>query len=127
MADQDPPGGYDVGFGKPPRHSRFRPGQSGNPSGKRKPRQGLSERLDRILAEQINVTDAGKQRRLPKEEVFLRQMVNKAIAGDRQFGRLLLDYLQRRQEVPPAEGQGTTDAFLLKELSRMLGAEGDGA
>ena len=26
-----PPGQYDVGYGRPPVHSRFSPGQSGNP------------------------------------------------------------------------------------------------
>lgn len=116
---------YEVGYGKPPRHTRFQPGQSGNPSGKRKPRPGLTERLDRILAEQVSVTEGGKSRRIAKEEVFLRQMVNKAIAGDRQFGRLLLDYLQRRQDQPQAEGVGATDAFLIEELSRMLCGQGE--
>src|SRR6202022_3261656 len=27
---------YDVGYGKPPKHTRFRAGQSGNPAGRRK-------------------------------------------------------------------------------------------
>jgi hypothetical protein len=116
---------YEVGYGKPPLHSRFKPGQSGNPAGKRKPKPGLSDRLDRILAEMVSVTEAGRSRRIAKEEVFLRQMVNKAIAGDRQFGRLLLDYLQRRQEQPQAQGVGATDAFLIEELSRMLGGQAE--
>lgn len=34
------------------------------------------------FSEQINVTDAGRQRRLAKEKVFLRRMVHKAIAGE---------------------------------------------
>lgn len=124
MAD----GPYEVGYGKPPRRSQFQPGQSGNPSGRRKPRPGLSERLDRILAERVSVAEGGRQMRMPKEEVFLRQMVNKAIAGDRQFGRLLLDYLQRRQEQPAEVGTSATDAFLLAELSRMINEQesGDG-
>ena len=31
-----PPGQYDVGYGRPPVHSRFQPGQSGNPAGRQK-------------------------------------------------------------------------------------------
>lgn len=27
---------YEVGYGKPPRHSQFKAGQSGNPKGERK-------------------------------------------------------------------------------------------
>lgn len=30
-----PPPSYEVGYGKPPAHSRFRKGQSGNPRGAR--------------------------------------------------------------------------------------------
>lgn len=31
-------GDYKIGKGKPPAHSQFKPGQSGNPSGKKKGR-----------------------------------------------------------------------------------------
>ena len=33
-ADQSAEGDYEVGYGKPPKHSRFKPGQSGNPKGR---------------------------------------------------------------------------------------------
>jgi hypothetical protein len=114
-----------VGYGKPPRHTRFQPGQSGNPSGKRKPTPSLAQRLDQILAEKVSVTEGGTSRKISKEEVFLRQMVAKAISGDKQFGRLLLDYLQRRQDTPDAAATNQTDEFLLGELVQMLGAQGD--
>jgi hypothetical protein len=119
MADSEP----KVGYGRPPVSSRFKPGRSGNPSGKRKARATLSQRLDRILAESVSVTEGGKSKRMPKEEVFLRQMVTRAIGGDRQFGRLLLDYLERRQENAPAGVASATDEFLMSELVSLLGQE----
>ena len=33
MDGEHPPGNYEVGYGKPPQHSRFQPGRSGNPTG----------------------------------------------------------------------------------------------
>ena len=119
MADQDD----EVGYCRPPVATRFKKGQSGNPSGKRKPRPTLSQRLDRILAEKVQVTEGGEAKRMDKEEVFLRQMVTRGIAGDRQFGRLLLEYLVRRQAVAPAEGVSATDEFLMSELLTILSAE----
>ena len=40
--------GEKVGYGRPPVATRFKPGMSGNPSGKRKAKPSLSQRLDRI-------------------------------------------------------------------------------
>lgn len=111
-----------VGYGRPPIASRFKKGVSGNPSGKRKPRATLSQRLDRILAEKVQVTEGGTSKRMDKEEVFLRQMVTRGIAGDRQFGRLLLEYLVRRQAAAPAESAGATDEYLMGELLTLLEA-----
>jgi hypothetical protein len=112
-----------VGYGRPPVATRFKPGTSGNPSGKRKARPTLSQLLDGILGEIVPVTEGGKSKRMAKEEVFLRQMVTRAIAGDRQFGRLLLDYLARRQDGAPPEAKNATDEFLMSELISLLGQE----
>ena|SRR5438067_9789827 len=112
-----------VGYGRPPIATRFKKGVSGNPSGKRKPRRTLSQRLDRILAEKVHVTEGGTAKHMDKEEVFLRQMVTRGIAGDRQFGRLLLEYLMRRQATEPAEGTSATDEFLMRELLTMFTGE----
>ena len=112
-----------VGYRRPPVATRFKPGQSGNPSGKRKARPTLSQLLDRILSETVKVTESGKSKRMPKEEVFLRQFVTRAIAGDRQFSRLVLDYLERRQATGSVESSGATDEFLMNELVTILGGE----
>ena len=118
MAEDD----QKVGYRRPPLATRFKPGQSGNPSGKRKARPTVSQRLDRILAEVVPVTEGGKSKRMPKEEVFLRQLVTRAIGGDRQSARLILDYLERRQEKAPAAGRATDD-FLMSELINLLDGE----
>lgn len=110
-----------VGYRRPPVATRFKKGESGNPSGKRNARPTLSQRFDRILAEIVPVTEGGKSKRMTKEEVFLRQLVTRAIAGDRQFARLLLDYLVRRQASAPSDAPRATDDFLMNELVNLLG------
>lgn len=110
-----------VGYCRPPVANRFKPGVSGNPSGKRKARPTLSQRLDRILGESVSVTEGGRSKRMTKEEVFLRQLVTRAIGGDRQFSRLVLEYLERRQDKAPPEAANATDEFLMSELINLLG------
>ena len=48
---------YLVGYRKPPVHTRFQPGQSGNPSGRAKGSQNFKTLLNRILKEEIPLLD----------------------------------------------------------------------
>ena len=115
---------YKVGYGKPPLHTRFQKGRSGNPSGARTPRESVSDLLDRIIEEKVEVNEAGATRRMARREVFFRQLVARAIAGDRQHARILSEYLLKRQDAPTATGTYETDQFLLEEISRMMGSKG---
>ena len=112
-----------VGYRRPPVATRFKKGQSGNPSGKRKARLTPSQRLDKILAEIVPVTEGGKSKRMDREEIFLRQTVSRAIAGDRQCSPLVLNYLLRRQASSGAEDTSATDEFLVAELEKMMRGE----
>jgi hypothetical protein len=80
--------------------------------------------LDTILAEKVDITEAGVSRRMTKEEVALRRLVNGAMAGDRHCMRLLVVYLERRQAAPQERPSSALDDFLIKELAEML-AHGD--
>ena len=51
---------YVVGYGKPPRHSQFKPGESGNPSGTRKGGRSLKLDLAAELSEEVRVSENGK-------------------------------------------------------------------
>ena len=111
---------YEVGYGKPPLHTRFKPGHSGCKTGGNKKPKPLSDQLDRILREKLTVTEGGKSQRMCKEDVFLRQLVNRAISGERQASGAVLAYLIKRQQRPNPAGTSATDAFLISELQRMI-------
>jgi hypothetical protein len=74
---------YTVGYGKPPRHTRFRKGQSGNPSGRPKGSRSLQDVVFKALNETVTITVNGRRKKLTKLEVAIMQLVNKAAAGDR--------------------------------------------
>ena len=55
-----------VGYASPPEHSRFKPGQSGNPSGRAKGSENLKTLFNRILDEEISLREGAEVKRSPK-------------------------------------------------------------
>ena len=84
---------YEVGYGKPPKHTRFKKGQSGNPRGRR-PRRRYEEHefpLRQMAMEPVAVTMNGRKQRVPAYEVVGLSILNNAMAGDFRSQKLLLD------------------------------------
>lgn len=77
-----PPGGYPVGYGKPPASTRFKRGQSGNPNGRPKGTLNIATVLAKALREQVVINEGGKRRVVTKLEAAAKQLVNKAASGD---------------------------------------------
>jgi hypothetical protein len=96
-----------VGYGSPPIHSRFRKGQSGNPAGRPRISRDFATITRRMLLEQVTIIENGRKLTLSKQEVILRQIVNKALERNNRFRGLLLDYVPsmdlvlRRRPIPP--------------------------
>ena len=73
---------YLVGYGKPPMHSRFRAGQSGNPAGRRKGVRNLSTDVRHILKTPVKVNEGGRSRKISTQEGALMMLREKALKGD---------------------------------------------
>ena len=78
MSDKD----YEVGHGRPPKHTQFKKGQSGNPKGRKKGARGLKTDLRAELNERIEITENGKTLKLTKQQLMVKQLTAKAIKGD---------------------------------------------
>jgi len=75
---------YEVGYGKPPRHTRFKPGgPSPNPSGRPRRTPTFLEEFARELDVKVQVQDGGRRRRYTKRQLITKQVVNGAVKGDR--------------------------------------------
>jgi hypothetical protein len=104
---------YDIGYGKPPLHSQFGKGHSGNPRGRPKGSPNLSTLIDSALNEKVIVSENGKRKRITKREAILKQLVNKAASGDPKSIHMLLT------EIRLAEGrQPSAEPMLLDETDR---------
>src|SRR5271155_6015919 len=80
----------EVGYKRPPRHSRFRPGQSGNPSGRQKAMRNFATDRRATLEASVALNDKGKARRVSTQEAALLRLKEKALKGDsRALDRLI--------------------------------------
>jgi hypothetical protein len=71
-----------VGYKKPPKHSQFQPGRSGNPKGRRRKQKGPRQLLEDALNEAATVTENGKSKVLSKKQIVFKVLVASAIKGN---------------------------------------------
>lgn len=119
MADDED---HDVGYGRPPKHSRFKKGQSGNPKGRRPRSKNTSTLLAEELDKIITVKDGSGERRLSKREALMTSLVNDAITGKNQARPLLLRILEVSNPPEPFvatdEDEAALDAFIERRSAK---------
>jgi hypothetical protein len=79
-----------VGYCSPPEATRFKPGQSGNPSGRRKGSQNFKTLFNKIVGEQVSLREGSDVKKVTKAEAVLRGLVVGALKGDPRNLALLL-------------------------------------
>jgi hypothetical protein len=83
---------YQVGPGRPPLHTRFKKGQSGNPGGRSA--KTLPALLADELSETVYVTTDGRRRKITKREAIVMQMVDKSASADLRATKMLIDMIK---------------------------------
>jgi Family of unknown function (DUF5681) len=97
---------YDVGYRKPPKHSRFKPGRSANPGGRKKGVANFKTDLEDTLQLPVQLSEAGQTKRVSTQQAALSRLKQKALAGD---GRALDEALKLASELDDAaESSGAT-------------------
>src|SRR5688572_24928267 len=71
-----------IGYKRPPVHTRFKPGQSGNPSGRAKGSKNLKTLFHKILKEEVSLREGSDIRKVTKAEAIMRGLVVGALKGD---------------------------------------------
>ena len=122
MSDEQPPtGGYPIGYGKPPRQTRFKKGQSGNPTGRPKGTPNFATALEQALGEQVVVNEGGHRRTVSKLEATVKQLVNKATMGDPRATQQVLNVLhvldsEASEPSTPSLSLTESDALVIDRL-----------
>jgi hypothetical protein len=97
---------YEVGYGKPPKETRFKPGQSGNPRGRPKGSKNKTshipaeneERLKKVILEEcyrkIGVRDGDRLVEIPVIQAVVRSLALTAAKGNLRAQRMLTEQLK---------------------------------
>lgn len=84
---------YNIGRAKPPRHTQFKKGVSGNKAGRPKGSKNLSTLIMEAAHGQVTATIDGKQRKISKVQATTMQLATKAAAGDPKAMLKFLDWV----------------------------------
>ncbi len=106
---------YTVGYRKPPAHSRFKPGQSGNPKGKKKGNKSFKATVGSIFSEKIKVQTPRGTKTMSKLEALVRTNMNNALQGDPKAIDQVLKMAREAGLVN--EIAETLDALTMQELT----------
>lgn len=85
----------EVGYCKPPKHSRWKKGQSGNPRGRPKGSRGLKTDLHAELVSRMEIQMNGKRVSGTKQQLMLKTLTARAAAGDVRAIKALIDLVMQ--------------------------------
>ena len=77
-------GNYEIGYKKPPKATRFQPGESGNRLGRPKKPRSSNEILEKIMSEKVTIVIKGRRRTVTMKEVLIRQLVTEGMKGNQR-------------------------------------------
>ena len=119
---------YEVGYGKPPKDTRFQKGISGNPKGR--PKKSL-DFYDELITESkslMTINENGQRKRISKHKVAIKQLIKLAMTGNTQALRMYLAHHQRAHErgdlvagpQPNNSGKHNIRSLTDEELTRLI-------
>ncbi len=94
---------YEVGYGRPPKRTQFKKGQSGNPKGRPKQRSDIQSTLERTLAEPFTYREGEVVREMSAEKAVLYAQVLKAMHGDQTAFNFVMKLAKRCGLIAPRQ------------------------
>ena len=115
--------GYDVGYRKPPKHTRFKPGQSGNPKGRPKGRKNFKTEFIEEFSELVTIVENGKKIRISKQRALIKKLFIMAADGNIKaldtIHKMIDRYLEPQEASTPTEQPLSAEDQAI--LDQMLG------
>jgi Family of unknown function (DUF5681) len=109
---------YKVGYKRPPVHSRFKPGQSGNPKGRPAGSANAKTTVQRVMNERVSVRRGQKTSSVTTLEAMVQAHAVKAIKGDSRSAGMVINVMSRTGLLADQEDEST-----IENAKRRLSAE----
>lgn len=100
---------YEIGYRKPPKHTRFKPGRSGNPRGRPRESKNLKTDLVNELQRKVPLTENGKTVLVRLQLAYVKNLILRAIKGDARADRTLLELISRFDLADADDGAAERD------------------
>jgi hypothetical protein len=115
---------YTVGYGKPPKHTQFKPGQSGNPKGRPKGIKNLNTDLEEELSSKVAVTEGGATTETTKQRAMIKSLFAKALKGDTRAATVLINLIlgleQTRIANDAVDALNSDDLAILEDFKQRI-------
>jgi Family of unknown function (DUF5681) len=85
---------YSVGYARPPKHTQFTPGKSGNPRGRPKGRASLQDVVKDVLFEKMEVRIGEHTHKMTSVSALMRTAMNRALKGDHKFLMAVIAFIR---------------------------------
>jgi Family of unknown function (DUF5681) len=127
---------YEVGRGRPPKHTQYPKGKSGNPKGRPKGARNLRAELEKSLLAPIPMVMNGKQVRITTVELLIKKVAAEISKGSMPAARLLMELMLHVDARSPAPANDVApeaadalepddDQIIRQALARRKGGGGD--
>jgi len=124
------PGNGSVGYGRPPVAKQFKPGQSGNPRGRKKGVKNVATIFNEALYRPVKIRTTGGVRTLPKIEAIVEVIMNKALAGDTAAVSRIVELAHKLggfEFLANSTNTSPNRESALERLTRLIAADQEGA
>ena len=120
MAKQD---NYEVGYGKPPKHSQFKPGQSGNLKGRPAGVRNFKTELNEVINSKVTVNRDGRKQSITAKRAVVLKLTEKSLSGSVPAIRTLIELIRTydEEEIDSAViDLSTEDAQILERFTEQI-------
>lgn len=114
---------HKIGYRSPPLHSRFKPGETGNPNGRPKSKRRLGEDVIDELNELICVTEDGRDFTITKQRAIAKSIMGSALRGDLRAAAMVAAMSKDDERDAVAESDADRrdlEAYIDREVQRRL-------
>lgn len=124
---------YAVGYRKPPRHTQFKAGRSGNPKGRPKGAKGLNTITRELMTQKVRVRTASGETRMSRIESVYQKTHELAMKGSlpaivelfRRYAAAVPDSALEEAATSSEDEMTAADLMILAALRARSEAEGD--